>query len=166
MRYISKDNFTKTNKSEFIIIDYCRRWSLASSQVRCSDVGDVHNCWMQLWLFSEWHYEYKNKIGGVLMLNSMDFSSHIRILTLWSFTITWLLASNTRYSNILAYWMIRINTTYVITVSFWGSRSIKDFVLHACRRIKTTFKCQLATWKMTRSFGRSRIIEDFKGENN
>ena len=37
----------QTNQNLFII-DYCRRCSLASSQVRCSDVGEVHDRRMQV----------------------------------------------------------------------------------------------------------------------
>ena len=60
----------QTNRNSSII-DYCHRCSLASSQVRCSDVGEVHNRCMQLWLLSEWHYEYECKVNSILMLNKI-----------------------------------------------------------------------------------------------
>ena len=61
------------------IIDYCRRCSLASSQVWCLDVVEVHNRWMQLWVLSELHYKYKDNVNGILMLNSMI----PKILLMW-----------------------------------------------------------------------------------
>ena len=50
----------KQTKMNLFIMDHCRRCSLASSHVRCSDVGKFHNRWMQLWVFSELDYENRN----------------------------------------------------------------------------------------------------------
>ena len=90
----------QTNQNLFSI-DYCRRCSLASSPVRCSDVGEVHDRWMQLWVFLELHYEYMDKVNGILTLNSMilklstDFPHH---------------SLNYYYSNLpqLTYWTLCI----------------------------------------------------------
>ena len=72
-----KSNFTKQTNWNLFIIDYCRRCSLASSKVRCLDVVEFHNRWMQLWVLSELHYKYKDNVNGILMLHGMISKSHI-----------------------------------------------------------------------------------------
>ena len=53
----------QTNMNLFIM-DHCRRCSLASSHVRCSDVGKIHNR-------SELYYKNKNEVDSISMPNSI-----------------------------------------------------------------------------------------------
>ena len=53
----------QTNRNLFII-DHCHRCSLASSHVRCSDVGKIHNR-------SELYYQNINEVDSISMPNGM-----------------------------------------------------------------------------------------------